>query len=52
MYAVSRNIEDLDKITPMMPSAIDPNDEVVRMGPTIVSSEYEQVASTPLPDYC
>ncbi|XP_033936675.1 vitellogenin 3, phosvitinless isoform X2 [Pseudochaenichthys georgianus] len=45
VYAVSRNIEDLDKITPMMPSAIDPNDEVVRMGPTIVRSEYEQVST-------
>ncbi|KAK5930759.1 hypothetical protein CgunFtcFv8_026972 [Champsocephalus gunnari] len=47
VYAVSRNIEDLDldKITPLMPSAIDPNDEVVRMGPTIVRSEYEQVST-------
>ncbi|XP_034085697.1 vitellogenin 3, phosvitinless isoform X3 [Gymnodraco acuticeps] len=40
VYAVSRNIEDLAlaKITPMMPNAIDSNDEVVRMGPTIVST--------------
>ncbi|KAI9519363.1 hypothetical protein NQZ68_029530 [Dissostichus eleginoides] len=47
VYAVSRNIEDLAlaKMTPMMPNAIDSNDEVVRMGPTIVRSEYEQVST-------
>ncbi|XP_063747653.1 vitellogenin 3, phosvitinless isoform X1 [Eleginops maclovinus] len=45
VYAVSRNIEDLAsaKITPMMPNAIDANDEVVRMSPTVVRSESDQV---------
>nr|XP_057930076.1 vitellogenin 3, phosvitinless [Doryrhamphus excisus] len=41
VYAVSRNNEEpaLSKITPMMPSAIDSNDEVVRMDPAVVQPE-------------
>lgn len=45
VYAVSRNIEDLDsaKMTPMMPNVIDANDEVVHMGPTVVRPESTEV---------
>lgn len=49
MYAVSRNTEDpaLTKMTPIMPTAIDSNDEVVHKGPTAVGPESDQVQSTP-----
>ncbi|XP_071344089.1 vitellogenin 3, phosvitinless [Trachinotus anak] len=45
VYAVSRNIEEpaMTKMTPIMPSAIDSNDEVVHMGPTVVRPESEQI---------
>ncbi|KAM7409515.1 hypothetical protein PAMA_001141 [Pampus argenteus] len=45
VYAVSRNIEDLAlaKMTPIMPHAIDSNDEVVLMSPTVVRPESEEV---------
>ncbi|KAJ3598959.1 hypothetical protein NHX12_032922 [Muraenolepis orangiensis] len=38
VFAVSRNIEELAlaKMTPMMPLAMDSNDEILRSGPTIV----------------
>ncbi|KAM9848894.1 vitellogenin 3, phosvitinless [Aulostomus maculatus] len=41
VYAVSRNTEEpaLAKMTPIMPSAMDSNDEVVHMGPAIVRPE-------------
>ncbi|XP_056131908.1 vitellogenin 3, phosvitinless [Lampris incognitus] len=44
VYSVSRNIEvpDKGKMTPMMPNAMDANNEVVRMGPTVVKSEEFQ----------
>ncbi|XP_070687869.1 vitellogenin 3, phosvitinless [Pempheris klunzingeri] len=44
VYAVSRNIEDpaLAKMTPIMPNA-DSNNEVVRMDPTIVRPESDQM---------
>nr|XP_019936246.1 PREDICTED: vitellogenin-like [Paralichthys olivaceus] len=45
VYAVSRNIEELDmaKVTPMMPKAIDSNDEVTHTGPSVVTPESDQV---------
>nr|AFA26671.1 vitellogenin C [Dicentrarchus labrax] len=45
VYAVTRNIEEptLAKMTPIMPNAIDSNDEVVHMGPTVVRPEPEQM---------
>ncbi|XP_070765014.1 vitellogenin 3, phosvitinless [Enoplosus armatus] len=45
VYAVSRNIEELAlaKMTPMMPNAIDSNDEVVHIGPTVVRPESYQI---------
>ncbi|XP_061680894.1 vitellogenin 3, phosvitinless [Syngnathoides biaculeatus] len=45
VYAVSRNTEapSLPRMTPMMPRAIDSNDEIVRKGPTIVQSENEEM---------
>ncbi|KAM4629403.1 vitellogenin 3, phosvitinless [Polymixia lowei] len=48
VYAVSRNIEEpaLAKMTPMFPSAIDPNHEVVRMAPAIVKSESDQIVTS------
>lgn len=54
MYAVNRNIEEpaLAKMTPIIPNAIDSNEEVVHMGPTAVRPEADQVQSTPLGDYC
>uniref|UniRef100_A0A8D0B3Y5 Vitellogenin 3, phosvitinless n=1 Tax=Sander lucioperca TaxID=283035 RepID=A0A8D0B3Y5_SANLU len=47
VYAVSRNTEDpaLTKMTPIMPTAIDSNDEVVHKGPTAVGPESDQVQS-------
>lgn len=49
MYAVSRNIEEpaKEKMTPMVPTAIDSNDEVTLKGATIVRPESDQVQSTP-----
>nr|ADD63988.1 vitellogenin C [Thunnus thynnus] len=45
VYAVSRNIEEpaLAKMTPMMPNAIDSNDEVVHKGPAVVRPESEEI---------
>ncbi|XP_061636482.1 vitellogenin 3, phosvitinless [Phyllopteryx taeniolatus] len=45
VYAVSRNTEapNLPKMTPMMPRAIDSNDEIVRKDPTVVQSENEEM---------
>lgn len=53
MYAVTRNIEEpaLAKMTPIIPKAIDSNDEVVHMGPTVVRPESDPVQSTPVGDY-
>ncbi|XP_044057060.1 vitellogenin 3, phosvitinless isoform X2 [Siniperca chuatsi] len=44
VYAVSRNIEEpaLAKMTPMMPNAIDSNDEVIYMNPTVARPESYQ----------
>ncbi|XP_023266800.1 vitellogenin-like [Seriola lalandi dorsalis] len=45
VYAVSRNIEEpaMAKMTPIMPNAIDSNDEVAHMGPTVVRPESNQI---------
>uniref|UniRef100_UPI0037E9A8CE vitellogenin 3, phosvitinless n=1 Tax=Semicossyphus pulcher TaxID=241346 RepID=UPI0037E9A8CE len=45
VYAVSRNIEELAlaKMTPIMPNAVDSNNEVVRMDPAVVRPESDQV---------
>ncbi|XP_022601316.1 vitellogenin-like [Seriola dumerili] len=45
VYAVSRNIEEpaMAKMTPIMPNAIDSNDEVAHMGPTVVRPESDQI---------
>ncbi|XP_062279606.1 vitellogenin 3, phosvitinless isoform X2 [Scomber scombrus] len=45
VYAVSRNIEELAlaKMTPIIPNARDSNDEVVRMGPSVVRPESEEI---------
>lgn len=53
VYAVSRNAEELAlaKMTPIMPNAIDANDEVIHMDPAVVRHESEQVQSTLL-RYC
>lgn len=50
VYAVSRNIEEpaLAKMTPIMPTAIDSNHEVVRKDPTVVRPESDEVQSSPL----
>uniref|UniRef100_A0A4W6DUS7 Vitellogenin 3, phosvitinless n=1 Tax=Lates calcarifer TaxID=8187 RepID=A0A4W6DUS7_LATCA len=47
VYAVSRNIEEpaMAKMTPMMPNAVDSNDEVSHMGPTLVRPEADQIAT-------
>ncbi|XP_076582051.1 vitellogenin 3, phosvitinless [Chaetodon auriga] len=44
VYAVTRNIEEpaLAKMTPIMPNAIDSNDEVVHMNPAVVRPESDQ----------
>ncbi|XP_077390473.1 vitellogenin 3, phosvitinless isoform X2 [Festucalex cinctus] len=49
VYAVTRNIEapTLSKMTPMMPKAIDPNNEIIRKGPTIVKLEAEEEIQKP-----
>lgn len=53
VYAVTRNAEDLAlaKMTPIMPYAINANDEIIHMDPAVVRHESEQVQSTPL-RYC
>ncbi|AWP10878.1 Vitellogenin C [Scophthalmus maximus] len=45
VYAVSRNIEEpaKEKMTPMVPTAIDSNDEVTLKGATIVRPESDQM---------
>nr|AQV08209.1 vitellogenin C [Seriola lalandi] len=45
VYAVSRNIEEpaMAKMTPIMPNAIDSNDEVAHMGPAVVRPESNQI---------
>nr|XP_033476965.1 vitellogenin 3, phosvitinless [Epinephelus lanceolatus] len=45
VYAVSRNIEEpaLAKMTPIMPTAIDSNHEVVRKDPTVVRPESDEI---------
>ncbi|XP_060934837.1 vitellogenin 3, phosvitinless [Limanda limanda] len=45
VYAVSRNIEELDKakMTPMIPKAIDANEEVTHTGPSVVTPESDQM---------
>ncbi|XP_040896099.1 vitellogenin 3, phosvitinless [Toxotes jaculatrix] len=47
VYAVSRNIEEpaMAKMTPVMPNAIDSNDEVARKGPTVVRPESDQIVA-------
>lgn len=54
MYAVSRNIEEpnMAKMTPIMPNAIDSNNEAIHMGPAVVRPESDQVQSTPHAKYC
>ncbi|KAG7282891.1 hypothetical protein CRUP_020729 [Coryphaenoides rupestris] len=57
VYAVSRNIEApaLAKMTPMMPVAMDANNEIVRSGATIVRSEPQVVPPNlwhPAPKVC
>ncbi|XP_057697303.1 vitellogenin 3, phosvitinless [Corythoichthys intestinalis] len=46
VYAVSRNIEapTSPKMTPMMPKAIDSNNEIVRKGPTIRPNNWHPMA--------
>nr|QAA78850.1 vitellogenin C [Channa punctata] len=45
VYAVSRNIEEpaAAKMTPIMPSVIDCNEQVICTGPTVVSPESDQM---------
>uniref|UniRef100_A0A665UXN5 Vitellogenin 3, phosvitinless n=1 Tax=Echeneis naucrates TaxID=173247 RepID=A0A665UXN5_ECHNA len=45
VFAVSRNIEEpeMAKMTPIMPTARNANDEVVRQGPAVVRPETDQV---------
>ncbi|XP_077572922.1 vitellogenin 3, phosvitinless [Stigmatopora nigra] len=49
VYAISRNIgaPTLPKMTPMMPKAIDSNNEIVRKGPTVVKIEFDEEIQRP-----
>lgn len=53
MYAVSRNSEEpaLAKMTPIMPTAIDSNDEVSHIDPAVVRHDSEQVHQAALRYY-
>lgn len=45
VYAVSRSTEEPPKVTPMLPTATDSNDEVVHRDPALRRPESDQVLS-------